>query len=121
MSWCSLRPPSKLENCKMNLRLEKFSSTVKKQLAPILYEYQIPGTTVSVNSIKISPDLKVAHVFVSIFGKDSQAVFGSIVHNRGEISQQLASHIKAKFSPSLTFHLDEGQSDSEQISKLLQS
>jgi ribosome-binding factor A len=105
----------------MNLRLEKFSSTVKKQLAPILYEYQIHGTTVSVNSIKISPDLKVAHVFVAIFGKDRQVVFGSIVHNRGEISKKLASHIKAKFSPSLIFHLDEGQSYYERISKLLQS
>lgn len=105
----------------MNLRLEKFSSTVKKQLAPILYDYQVPGTTISVNSIKISPDLKVAHVYVAIFGKDSTAVFGSIVHDRGEISQQLAGHIKAKFSPSLTFHLDEGQSDAEKISKLLQT
>ncbi len=105
----------------MNLRLEKFSSTVRKQLAPILYEYQVPGTTISVNSIKISPDLKIAHVYVAVFGKDREKVFGSIVHDRGETSRKLAAHIQAKFSPSLTFHLDEGQSDAEQISQLLQS
>lgn len=104
----------------MNLRLEKFSATVKKQLAPILYKYQTPGTTVSVNSIKISPDLKIAHVYVSVFGNNKE-VFDVIVHDRGEISRQLAKQIEAKFSPSLTFHLDEGQIDSEHISKLLQS
>ena len=105
----------------MNLRLEKYSSTVKKLLAPILYSYQVPGTTISVNSIKISPDLKIAHVYIAVFGKDSKAVFGSVVHDRGDISRQLAKQIYAKFSPSLSFHLDEGQADSEQITQLLNS
>lgn len=103
----------------MNLRLEKFSSLVKKQLATILLDYQLPSTSVSVNSIKISPDLKVAHVYISIFGDHREKVYESIIRDRGEISRQLATKIEAKFSPSITFHLDEGQSDSEHIAKLL--
>ncbi|MEI6742013.1 MAG: ribosome-binding factor A [bacterium] len=103
----------------MNLRLEKFSSMVKKQLAPILLEYQMPGSSISVNGVKISPDLKIAHIYVSVWGSDAETVFELIQKNRGEISKALAGKIKSKFSPSLSFHLDSGQADSELIEDLL--
>lgn len=103
----------------MNLRLEKFSSMVKKQLGPIMLNYQTPGSSVSVNSVKISPDLKIAHIYVSVFGEYSDKGFENIVHNRGEISRDLASKLESKFSPSLTFHLDTGQSEAEKIEELL--
>lgn len=103
----------------MNLRLEKFSSMVKKQLAPIMLNYQSPGSSVSVNSVKISPDLKIAHIYVSVFGGDSDKGFENIVRNRGDISRELATKLESKFSPSLTFHLDSGQSEAEHIQQLL--
>ena len=81
----------------MNLRLEKFSSMVKKQLAPIMLEHQIPGSSVSVNSIKIA----------------------SIKDSSGEMSRILATKLKSKFSPRLSFHLDTGQNDSARIEELL--
>jgi ribosome-binding factor A len=103
----------------MNLRLEKFSSMVKKQLGPIMLNYQVPGSSVSVNSVKISPDLKIAHIYVSVFGEYPDKGFENIVRNRGEISRQLAGKLESKFSPSLTFHLDTGQSEAEKIEELL--
>ena len=103
----------------MNLRLEKFSSMVKKQLAPIMLEHQIPGSSVSVNSIKISPDLKIAHVYVSVWGRDAENAFASIKDSSGEMSRILATKLKSKFSPRLSFHLDTGQNDSARIEELL--
>ena len=103
----------------MNLRLEKFSSMVKKQLGPIMLNYQLPGTSTSVNSVKISPDLKIAHIYVSVFGGDTEKCFECIMQNRGEISRQLARRLESKFSPSLTLHLDTGQSEAERIEDLL--
>ena len=103
----------------MNLRLEKFSSLVKKQLAAILVDYQTPRATISVNSIKISPDLKIAHAFVAVWGDDSQLVFARIEQERGTISKRLATKLKSKFSPSLQFHLDTGQTEAEKIEELL--
>lgn len=103
----------------MNLRLEKFSSLVKKQLAPIMLNYQLPGVSISVNSVKISPDLKIAHVYVSVFGSNPEKGFENIIKQRGEISRELASKLESKFSPSLTFHLDTGQSEAEHIAELL--
>jgi ribosome-binding factor A len=103
----------------MNLRLEKFSSMVKKQLGPIMLNYQLPGTSTSVNSVKISPDLKIAHIYVSVFGGDTERGFENIIRNRGEISRDLAGKLESKFSPSLTFHLDTGQSEAEHIVELL--
>lgn len=94
---------------------------VKKQLSDILLNYQTPTTSVSVNNIKISPDLKIAHVYIGIFGADTKAVYGSIAHNRGEISKELATRIESKFSPGLSFHLDNGQDDTMRIGELLKS
>ena len=118
-NWYFIPPQLKPESCSMNLRLEKFSSMVKKQLGPIMLNYQVPGSSVSVNSVKISPDLKIAHIYVSVFGEYPEKGFENIVRNRGEISRQLAGKLESKFSPSLTFHLDTGQSEAEKIEELL--
>lgn len=104
----------------MNLRLEKFSSLVKKQLALILLDYQTPASSVSVNSIKISPDLKIAHAYVSVWGQDAEKVFEEMKRHHGEISRHLASRLKSKNSPSIIFHLDTGQAEAEKIQELLQ-
>lgn len=103
----------------MNLRLEKFSSLVKKQLATIMLDYQTPNATISVNSIKISPDLKIAHAYIAVWGNDSEKVFEKVIKERGSISRQLAAKLKSKFSPSLQFHLDTGQTEAEKIEQLL--
>lgn len=103
----------------MNLRLEKFSSLVKKQLAAILLEYQTPQAAISVNSIKISPDLKIAHAYIAVWGSGAEDAFASIDRNHGEISRQLASKLKSKNSPSIKFHLDSGQTEAEKIAELL--
>ena len=103
----------------MNLRLEKFSSLVKKQLAHILLDYQNPSASVSVNSIKISPDLKIAHAYVAVWGNGADDVFANIERHHGEISKELASKLKSKNSPSVKFHLDTGQTEAEKIQELL--
>ncbi len=122
MSWCLLPPPPSHASYKpMNIRLEKFSSMVKKQLAPILLNYQMPATSVSVNSVKISPDLKIAHIYLSVWGKHAKLVFDGIDASHGEISRLLATKLRSKFSPSLSFHMDNGQDDSQRIAELLKS
>lgn len=103
----------------MNLRLEKFSSLIKKQLAILLVNYQSPNTYISVNSIKISPDLKQAHIYLAVWGKMSDEVFDSISRDSGELSKRLATKLKSKFSPSLKFHRDTGQNDAAKIESLL--
>lgn len=103
----------------MNLRLEKFSSLIRKQLAKELLYYQTPNTYLSVNNVKISPDLKIAHIYLSVWGKDSSKVFDEIEYNKGEISRKLASSLKSKFSPALKFHKDTGQTDAQKIESLL--
>lgn len=119
MSWCFLPPPPRPVSSKMKLRLEKFSSLVKKQLALILLDYQSARATISVNSIKISPDLKIAHAFIAVWGEGAEQIFAVIQKDRGRISRALANKLKSKFSPSLQFHLDTGQTEAEKIQKLL--
>jgi len=92
---------------------------VKKQLAQILLDYQNPGASVSVNSIKISPDLKIAHAYIAVWGSDAEGAFANIEHHHGEISKELASKLKSKNSPSIKFHLDTGQTEAEKIQELL--
>ncbi len=103
----------------MNKRLEKYSASLQITVAKILYEYQQPGTTVTVTNIQISPDLKQAQVWVSVFGKHADRVFESIEQNRGEISKLVAAQSSAKFSPHISFRRDEGGEDTRHIEELL--
>lgn len=85
----------------------------------ILLDYQVPGVSASVNSIKISPDLKIAHAYISVWGTEADDVFANIERRHGEISKTLATKLKSKNSPSIKFHLDTGQTEAEKIQELL--
>ena len=65
---------------------------------------------VSVTRVEMSPDLRNANVFLSIFGKDevSQSkTFTAIAHAKNRIQSMVAGSLKSKFSPVLHIYRDE--------------
>jgi ribosome-binding factor A len=103
----------------MSKRLERYSATLQGWLAEILHRYQLPGTTVSVTNVQVSPDLKYAEIWVSVFGPDAQQVFEDIAGRAGEISRLVAAKSTTKFSPRISVKLDEGMEDTKRIEQLL--
>ena len=94
-------------------RQEKVARVVKEgvsdAIAHRLSDPRIEGF-VSVTRVEMSPDLRNANVFVSIFGKDevSQSkTFMAITHAKSRIQSMVAGNLQSKFCPVLHIYRDE--------------
>ena len=94
-------------------RQEKVARVVKEAvsdaIAHRLSDPRIEGF-VSVTRVEMSPDLRNANVFLSIFGKDevSQSkTFTAITHAKNRIQSMVAGSLKSKFCPVLHIYRDE--------------
>lgn len=80
------------------------------------------GAMVTVSEVRMSPDLSLAKVYVSIFPSDKQApVMGILSDNnkalRGELGHQVGKQLR--IVPELDFYLDTTLDYAEHIEKLL--
>ncbi len=80
------------------------------------------GAMVSVSGVKISPDLSVAKVYVSIFPSDKSGTVMQILEEnikavRGELGAKLAKQLR--IIPAITFFIDDSLDYVEHIEELL--
>ncbi|REJ81907.1 MAG: 30S ribosome-binding factor RbfA [Bacteroidetes bacterium] len=108
-------------------RQQKFSRLIQKEIGEIFQRegYNFYGKAfVTVTGAKISPDLGIVKIYLSIFGaKDSQAVLDQIDSHNKEIRKKLGSSIRhqARIIPELRFYLDDSLDQVEKIEQLLKS
>ncbi len=94
-------------------RQEKVARIIKEGVCDaILHHLSDPRIQgfVSVTRVEVSPDLRNAYVFLSIFGAEEKAqalTFVAIQHARRRIQSLLAPRIQSKFCPVLHFEMDE--------------
>src|SRR4051812_41823774 len=70
----------------------------------------IDGGMVSISSVKVTPDLLEARIYLSVFNaKDNQTVLKKIEDRAWEIKKELASQVKNQLRriPELRFYLDD--------------
>ncbi len=105
-------------------RQQKFNRLLQKEMGEL---FQKEGTNfygkafVTVTNVRISPDLGIANINVSIFGsKDSNAVLEQIRSHTREIRHLLGKSIRhqARIIPELKFFLDDSLDYVEKIEKL---
>ncbi len=94
-------------------RQEKVARVVKEvvsdAIAHRLNDPRIEGF-ISVTRVELTPDLRGANVYVSIFGSDQASqnkTFAAITHARSRIQALVAGRIQSKFCPVLRFYTDE--------------
>ena len=94
-------------------RQEKVARVVKEAVSDAVAKHlsdpRIEGF-VSVTRVDMSPDLRSADVYLSIFGSDDTAqnkTFAAITHAKSRIQSLLASRLQSKFCPVLHFYKDE--------------
>lgn len=109
----------------MSDRLEKIGNEITKELAPILDEATrqlLPGQMVTIMEVKVTPDLGLAKIYLSVFNsKDKQASMDIIEENSPAIRKYLAGemrHVLRKV-PELKFFLDETIDQAQKIEDLL--
>jgi ribosome-binding factor A len=92
----------------MKHRMLRINEVVKRELSGIIArEMNFAGALVSINHVDVTPDLKNAHVFVSVLGSDVGAtVLNKLAAHRATLQAELARRVTMKYTPHLMFRLD---------------
>ena len=106
----------------MKHRQLRVNELVKRELgALIARELSFEGVLVSVNAVDVTPDLKNAHVFVSILGSaNSASVIDRLEAHRPALQAELSRHVVLKYTPHLVFHLDDSIERGARVLEILQ-
>ncbi|MEQ9265161.1 MAG: 30S ribosome-binding factor RbfA [Balneolaceae bacterium] len=96
----------------MSFRVERLGALLKKDLGEIIQRsYQPDGTFVTVTNVRVTPDLSIAKVYISVFspGRDNEVVFKYIDEHIQSIRHKLAAKIKNQVRkiPELHFYADD--------------
>ena len=106
----------------MKHRQLRVNELVKRELSAIIArELNFEGVLVSVNAVNVTPDLKNAHVFVSILGSANSAnVIDRLEAHRPALQAELSRHVVLKYTPHLIFHLDDSIERGARVLEILQ-
>lgn len=108
-----------------SLRQNKVNSLLQKEMASILQvegRRLLPGGLITVTGVRVSPDLGIAKVYVSLFPvKDKAAALERVRadahHMRGMLGHRVGKQMR--IVPELVFYLDDSLDKQEEIEKLL--
>ena len=88
------------------------------------YARTLHGTLISVSEVRVSPDLAIAHIYLSVFPQDKVASTMELIEEnkhrfRGEMGT-LERH-QLRIIPEIIFHLDDTIDRMEHIDELLKN
>jgi ribosome-binding factor A len=105
-------------------RQQKVNRLIQKELSEIflLDTKKMQGVLISVTNVRVSPDLGIAHAYLSVFPSEKA---GELVRNinenvktvRYDLGKRLRNQLRV--IPELTFHLDDSLDYIENIDRLL--
>lgn len=110
-----------------SIRQQKMSRLIQKELAGIfLREVKdlFSGAMITVTRVRMSPDLSVARVYVSIFAvKNKDSIYEDIEIYTSEIRKHLGNKIRkqVRIIPELKFFIDDSLDYIENIDNALKS
>lgn len=103
-------------------RIDKVENLIKEEVSMIfLYKLVEPELgLVTITNVKVSPDLKIAKVYISVLDREKRdMVLSKVQAKTGFIRSELAHRIKIKFTPELRFFIDDTLDYVEKIEGLI--
>ncbi|MCK1416849.1 30S ribosome-binding factor RbfA [Bradyrhizobium sp. CW4] len=100
---------------------------VRHAIAEILaqgsvHDADLEGHIITVPEVRMSPDLKLATVYVMpLGGRDTEIVLAALKRNKKFLRGEVARRVNLKFAPDLRFRVDERFDEAERIEKLLRT
>jgi ribosome-binding factor A len=77
---------------------------------------------ITVPEVRMSPDLRVATVYVlPLGGHDDAAVLAALDRNKRYFRAEIARRVNLKFAPDIRFRIDESFAEAERIDRLLRT
>lgn len=104
-------------------RLGRINEELKREISQVI-NYEMTNTNVtgmiSVTRVKISPDLRYAKVYVSIFNsKNVKKTLEGLKKSEGFIRTRIANTINLRTTPELVFVYDDSEEQGERIDRIL--
>lgn len=106
-------------------RQKKVSNLILRELGTY-FQRNAPlyakGGMITVTTVRITPDLSVAKVYLSIFAvSDKEAVLRAIRENAWQVRKELGAEVRhqLRIVPELIFYLDDSLDHVERIDELL--
>ena len=105
-------------------RQNKISRLIQKELSEIflLQTKSMNGVLVSVSAVRITPDMSIARVYLSVFPSErSQEIVKNINDNMKSIRYELGTRVRhqLRIIPELKFFVDDSLDYAERIDELL--
>jgi ribosome-binding factor A len=106
----------------MKHRQLRLNELVKRELSAIIArELNFEGALVTINDVDVTPDMKSAHVFVSVLGsKQRESVLNKLEENRPALQAELSRRVVLKYTPHLVFHLDRSIERGTRVIEIMQ-
>src|SRR6201998_2400873 len=105
----------------------RVGETVRHAIADILSHGSVPapeleGHVLTVPEVRMSPDLKLATIYVMpLGGRDTDVVVAALERNKKFLRGEVARRVNLKFAPDIRFRVDERFDEAERIEKLLRT
>ena len=107
-----------------SIRQSRIEEVVKEELSMFFHRHARDiclGAMVTVTVVRVTPDLSLARVYLSVFaGPDKKEVLENVQHNASRIRGEVGKRLKnMKKIPNLSFHIDDSLDYALEIDQLL--
>lgn len=109
----------------MSFRVERVNETIKMELSQLieheLNDPRIRDVVVGITSVRTTPDMKHAKVYVSVFGdaEKKDEVMKVLEGAKGFLRKSVAAVLTTRYTPELHFEIDDSVDYAMHIDKLL--
>lgn len=107
----------------MSIRTERVASVIREALTKPLSDIssETQAGFITVTHVRVSPDLRHAKVYLSIFGGriEPERALKKVRDRGSAIRRHLGSAVHLRYTPDLTFFLDDTLDSMERIQRLI--
>ncbi|HEY7063983.1 MAG TPA: 30S ribosome-binding factor RbfA [Chloroflexota bacterium] len=105
-------------------RILRLNDAIREELADLLRrEMRDPrlGGLITITDVETSPDLALAHVYVSVLGSDEETkeALRALRHAAGYLKRELGDRLRLRRVPTLDFRLDPSLARGARVMELL--
>lgn len=104
-------------------RINRINEEVRRELSEILRDLKDPRIPMmtSVVSVNVTPDLRYATVYVSVFGNDDvkKDALRALKSSAGFVRRELGRRLKLRYTPEILFKDDDSIAHGARINALL--